>query len=159
MVRRTITAFDANDGVVLDVIGKLATDTAIRTNAVDRFVGDDGIGLFGRRQRAGRAGLHTFATGHTGGDAHRIIEIENDFRLRTTERIADHVVHLLFAAGAHAARALNAGIEIHRHRRMRKIRVRLQAGLETRRGDAELFGPHRQFICTRLVIFGWRVGR
>ena len=158
MIRRTIAAIDANDGVVLYVIGELATDTAIRTHAVDRFIGDDLIRLFGRRQRTSGAGLHTFAAGHAGACSHRIIEIKDDFRLRATECVTDHIVHLFFAAGANATGALDAGVEIDRHRGMRKIRVRLQAWLETGAGDAKLFGPHRQFVGTRFVVFRRCIG-
>jgi hypothetical protein len=31
------------------------------------------------------------------------------------QRVADHVVDLLFAAGAHAAVALDAGVQVHGH--------------------------------------------
>ena len=118
MVRGTIAPVDADDLVVLDVIGQLATDAAVRAHRIDFFVSLDLICLFGGSQRAGRAGLHAFAAGHAGGCAHRVVLVEHDLGMRAAERIADHIIGLLFAAGAHAARALDAGIEIDRHRRM-----------------------------------------
>ena len=43
----------------------------------------------------------------------------------TTMCIANDVVHLLFAAGSHTSVALNAGIEVNGHGRMRDITRRL----------------------------------
>ena len=154
----TIAPVNADDRVVFDVIRELATNTTIRTDAIDRFVGDNLICALCRRQRTGRAGLHTFAAGHTGGYAHGIIKIKYDFRLRATERVTNHVVHLLFAAGAHTTRALDACVEIDRHCGMRKIRIWLQARFEAGFCDAEFFGPTRQFVGARFVVFRWRVG-
>ena len=80
-----------------------------------------------RRQRAGRAGLHAFAAGDAGRLAHRIVEVEHDLRMPAAIRVADDVVDLLLAAGAHAARALDARVEVDRHRRMREVGGRLRA--------------------------------
>ena len=158
VVRRAIATLGANDGVVLHVIGELAADAAIRTHAINRFIGNDLIRFLRGRERTGRAGLHTFAARDTGGKTHRIVEIKDDFRCRTTERVTDDIVHLFFAAGAHAACALDAGVEIDRHGRMRKIRIGLQARRETGFRDTEPFSPHGQFIAIGLVVFWRRVG-
>src|SRR5450631_4123522 len=65
LICRTVLAADIGELVVLDVIGELAANTAIRTDAVDLAIWLAGINILhvhhGRRhQRAGRAGLHTF---------------------------------------------------------------------------------------------------
>src|SRR5207249_192748 len=73
----------------------------------------------------------------TGRLAHRIVEIEHDLRMPAAEREADDIVDLLLAAGAHAARALDAGVEIDGHRRVRDISGGLRARGEARRDDAE----------------------
>ncbi len=64
--------------------------------------------------------------------------------MRAAKGVADHVVDLLLAAGAHAARALDAGVEIDRHRRMGDVGRRLRARLETRLADAEPAPPLRE---------------
>src|SRR6185437_12120702 len=71
LVRRAVLAGDVKQLVVLDVIGELAADAAIRTDAVNRAVGltlEDVVGVDKRRghQCAGRAGLHAFAAAHAG---------------------------------------------------------------------------------------------
>jgi hypothetical protein len=69
LVGRTVLAGNGDDLVVLDLIGELAADAAIRADAVDRTVGLAEIDVIlvdhcGRHQRAGRAGLHALAAGH-----------------------------------------------------------------------------------------------
>ena len=108
------------------VIGELAADAAIRAQAVDLAVGTAGARSARRRarrrhQRAGRAGLHAFAAGDAGAAAHRVVEVEDDLGVMAATGHADHVVDLDLAAGAHAEIALDAGIEIDRHRRMADI--------------------------------------
>src|SRR6185295_5393667 len=82
-------------------------------------------------QRAGRARLDAFAAGHTRGFAHRIVEVEYDLRVRAAEGVPDHVVDLFFAAGAHAAAALDASVEVHRNGRVRDVLDGLPPGCET----------------------------
>ena len=96
------------------------------THRGDGLVHRDQIGVVRRRQRTGGARLHAFAAGDAGGYTHRVGEVEHDLRVRATKRVADHVVDLLFATGAYASRALDAGVEIDRHRRMREIGRRLR---------------------------------
>ena len=127
LVRRAVLAGDVKQLVVLDVIGELAADAAIRTDAVNRAVGftlEDVVGVDQRRrhQRAGRAGLHAFAAGHAGRSAHRIVEVEHDLFAMAASGHADHVVDLHFAAGADAQIAMDAGVEVDRHRRMAAVR-------------------------------------
>jgi hypothetical protein len=88
---------------------------------VHLLVGLDQARLARRHQRAGRTGLHAFAAGDAGRLAHRIIEVEHDLRMLAAERVADDVVDLLLAAGAHAARALDAGVEVDRDAVVRQI--------------------------------------
>ena len=66
--------------------------------------------------------------------AHGVVEVEHDRAVRAAQRVADDVVDLLLAAGAHAAVALDAGVEVDRHGRMRQVGRGLLAaqGLERR---------------------------
>ena len=141
VVRGPVAAVDAHDCVIGNMIGDLAADAAIGTYGADRLVDRRQIRVLRRRQRAGRAGLHAFAAGDARRFAHRIVHVEDDRRMRAAKRVADHVVHLLLAAGAHAARALDAGVEIDRHRRMRQIGRRLRTSWKARRADAEHIAP------------------
>ena len=66
---------------MLDVIGELAANSAIGAHAVDFEVRElrahvGGIDEARRHQRAGRAGLHSFAAGDAGRFPHRVVEIE-----------------------------------------------------------------------------------
>src|ERR1700686_2687701 len=120
LVGRPVFAGDGDDLVILDLVGELAADAAIGTDAVDGTVGlafiDVVVVDHGRRhQRAGRAGLHAFAAGHASRVAHRIVEVEHDLLAKTAAGHADDVVDLHFAAGADAQIALNASIKIDRH--------------------------------------------
>src|ERR1700687_774434 len=121
VVGGTIAAVYAHDVVILHVIGELAADTAIRTDRIDFLVSDDGVGVFGRRERSGGACLHAFTARHTGRFPHRVVKIEHDLGGGAAERVADHVIDLLLAAGAHATRALDAGVQVYPHRGVRDI--------------------------------------
>ena len=140
-VRRTVLALHVEDRVVLDVIGELAADAAVRTHRIDLLVGDDLAGIARGHQRAGRARLHALAAGDARRVAHRIVEVEHDLRFAGAEGVADDVVDLLFAAGAHAALALDAGVEVHRHRRMREVFDRLMPRREARLADRSASWP------------------
>jgi hypothetical protein len=158
VVRGTIAALGADDLVVRHVIGKQTTHAAVRTHGIDRLVRLDLVGFLRGRQRARGACLHAFTACDARRLAHRVIEVEHDLRVMAAVRVADHVVHLLFAAGAYTARALDAGVEIHRHRRMREVRVPLQTRRESRCAHAQLLGPVQQFVGARFVIHGRRIG-
>ena len=126
LVGRTVAAGDRDQLVVLDLIGELAADAAIRADAVHLAVGEFGADVLlvhqrRRHQRAGRTGLHAFAAGDAGRGAHRVVEIEHDLLAMAAEGHADDVVDLHLAAGADAEIALNAGVEIDRHRGMAAV--------------------------------------
>src|SRR5262249_60680950 len=74
-----------------------------------------------RLARARGAGLHAFAAGDAGRLAHGVVEVEYDFFAIAAAGHADHVVDLHLAAGADAEIALDAGVEIDRHRRMAAV--------------------------------------
>src|SRR6202521_1234023 len=114
VVGGTVASFDPQNSVVLDVIRKLAADAAIRTDRIHGFVRLLEPHLGGHK-RAGGTGLHTFAAGHASARTHGIGEIEHDFRMMAAEGIADHVVDLFLAAGAHTARALDASVRSEEH--------------------------------------------
>src|SRR3954452_14216356 len=117
LVRRPVAALDRNDAVVLDLIGELAPDAAVRADAVDlalRRVRDrEHARLVDEallHQRAGRAGLHALAAGDAGRRAHRVVEIENDLFQVPPRGHADDVVDLDLAAGPDAEIAVDAGV-------------------------------------------------
>ena len=122
VIGRAVASFDAHDLVVLDVIRELAADAAIRAQRRYGAVGRREIRFLRRRERAGGTRLHAFAARDARRLAHRIVQVEHDLRVRAAQRETDDVVDLLLAARAHAARALDAGVEIDRHRRVRNIR-------------------------------------
>src|SRR6185437_13519302 len=83
LVRRPVAPADVEQLVILDVIGELAADAAIRANAVYftvRIFRAHVLFVDNRRghQRAGRACLHTLATGDASRLTHRIVEVEHD---------------------------------------------------------------------------------
>ena len=142
---------DRDQLVVLDLVSELAADAAIRADAVDLAVGIFGADVLlvderRRHQRAGRAGLHAFAAGDASGVSHRVVEVEDDLFVMTAARHADHVIDLHFAAGADAEIAVDAGIEIDRHRHMAAVGRRLLLALGKAAGlDAHLVGPAPEF--------------
>jgi hypothetical protein len=146
LVRRAVAAVDIEQRVVLDLVGELAADAAIRADAVDLAVGLGGehvlvVDQCRRHQRAGRAGLDAFAAGDAGRLPHWVSKIEHDLFAMAAPGHADDVVHLHFAAGADAERALDAGVEIDRHGGVAAVGLRLSAGGEAARGDADAIGP------------------
>ena len=66
-------------------------------------------------------GLHTFAARHASRRAHRVVEVEHNFLAVPAAGHANDVIDLHFATGADAKVALDAGIEIDRHRRMAAV--------------------------------------
>ena len=124
-----------------------AADAAVRAHridlAVDRLRAEHRL----RHQRAGRAGLHALAAADAARCAHRIVEVEHDRRLRAAPGVADDVVDLHLAAGAHAARALDAGGKVDRHGRVRQVGCRRLASQRRQRrphDDAQACGPGRE---------------
>ena len=159
LVRGPVAAADVEELVVLDVIGELAAHPAIGAHAVDlavRELGahvrliDDGRG----HQRTGRASLHAFAAGDAGRVPHRVVEIEHDLLAEAAAGHADHVVDLHLAAGADAQIALDAGVEIDRHRRVAAVRNGRRAARKPARRDVLPFRgqPELRLRIVRYVL-------
>ena len=123
LVGRAVLALDRDDLVVLDLIGELAADAAIRADASRR------CGRACRDRRCcrrpcvdgisapvGQACTHspqaTQVEAPIGSSKSNTI-----FSMMAAAGHADDVVDLHFAAGADAEIALDAGVEIDRHRR------------------------------------------
>ncbi len=128
-IRRAVLADDGDDLVVLDLVGELAADAAVRADRVHRAVGlaeIDVVLVDHRRghQRAGRARLHAFTAGDAGRLAHRVVKVEHDLLVVAAEGHADDIVDLHFAAGTDAEIAVDAGVEVHRHRDVAAVRRR-----------------------------------
>src|SRR6476661_10309285 len=126
LIRRSVAAADLKELVVLDVVGELAADAAIGAYTIDLAIRilRAHVGFIdqrGRHQRTGRAGLHAFAAGDAGRRTHRIVEVEYDLLAVAAAGHADDVIDLHFAAGADTEIALDAGVEIDRHRRMTAV--------------------------------------
>src|SRR5439155_571296 len=153
-IRWSIQALHEQNPVVRNVVGEQAPDTAVGTDRVDRFFRYHVGHVARRHERAGRAGLDALAAGDAGGIAHRIVEVEDDLRVVAAERVSDHVVHLHFAAGADAALALDAGIQVHGHRGVREILDRLRTRTEPGLADAQLLRPAIQFRVPRVGRLG-----
>ncbi|MNX96035.1 hypothetical protein D3C86_1283350 [compost metagenome] len=129
VIGRAVAPFHEQDAVVLDVVRQLAAHAAIRADRIHLAVGHGQRHVARRHQRAGRAGLHALAAGHAGAGAHRVGHIEDDAGMIAAKCQPDHVIGLFVAAGAHAARALDAGIEVDRDGGVRQIgRHRLARG-------------------------------
>jgi sialic acid synthase SpsE len=62
--------------------------------------------------------LHTFTAADTAAFAHGVTQIEHHLGVRTAKREPDDVVDLHLAAGTLATVALNAGVQVDRHRGM-----------------------------------------
>ena len=127
LVRRAVAALDGDDAVVLDLVGELAADAAIRADAVDLAVGRVGVTrprsstrLFSISAPVGQACTHSPQATQV-RRAHRVVEVEDDLLEWPPRRHADDVVDLDLAAGADAELAVDAGVELHRHRRMAEV--------------------------------------
>ena len=125
-IGRPVATVDVEDLLVLDVHRRLAADTAVGAQRVDRL-GLVVDALAGRieqallHQRAGRAHLHALAAGDAGRLPHALVEVEHHLGAVPAEGHADHVVGLHLAAGAHAQPAVDAGVEIDGDGRMRRV--------------------------------------
>ncbi len=80
------------------------------------------------------------------------------FGVRAAQRETDDVVDLFLAARAHATRALDAGIEVHRHRRVRDIGGRLCPRGKAGTSDAQRLFPVFEFGVGAIEFFR-NVGR
>ena len=152
-IGRTVAAIDLDDLVVFQVIRDLTADTTERTDAVYGLVGGaDAHASFinhsGGQQCAGRTGLHAFPAGHACGLAHRVIEIEDNFRIRPPHGHPDHIVGLHFPAGTDTQVAVNAGVEVHRHCGMAHIGGWGVAAREPASGHGGAIGPLPEFGIT-----------
>src|SRR5262249_36940935 len=126
LVGGSVAATDVEELVILDVVRELAPHAAIRAYAVHLPVRELGAHIClveqrRRHQRAGWADLHAFAAGDAGRLPHRVVETEHDLFAIAAAGHADDVVDLHFAASAHAEIALDAGVEIDRHRRVAAV--------------------------------------
>src|SRR5262249_1593974 len=88
-VFRPILSVHKKDLVVLDVVRKLASHTTVRTDRLHFFIGFNHAHSAGRHERAGWTRLHAFTASDTCGIAHRIVQVENDLRMRSTEGVAN----------------------------------------------------------------------
>jgi hypothetical protein len=154
MVRRSVAPFHIENAVILDVVGELAADAAIRAQRIHRFVGDRQRDIARRHQRAGGTGLHALPATHAGGGAHRVVHVEHDLRVLAARGQADDIVGLLITAGAHAACALDAGIQVHGNGGMRQVCLHGGARRKTGLAHFELHGPFIDFIVPRVVALG-----
>ena len=125
-----IDALDIFHLAVFDLQRHLTSDTAEGANALDLFVEIRPVAdlVFidnaRRHQRASGAGLHTFATCHAGALPHRVVEIKDRIAVLPPACHADHVIDLHLAAGPNAEAALDARVQIDRHRHMAVIQKR-----------------------------------
>src|SRR5262245_20282523 len=146
-VRGTIAAVDMQDFVVLDLVGDLATDAAIWADALDLAImparkhSGGGIDQGRRHQRAGRASLDALPAGDASRAAHRVVHVEHDLLRVTAPGHADRVVDLHLTAGAHTEIAVDAGIQLHRHRGMAAVGAGTRPLWEPALGHADPLGP------------------
>ena len=157
VVGRAVLAVDPEDLVVLDVEGELAADAAVGADAVDLLGGLLLADLLGGHQRAGGAGLDAFAAGDAGALAHRIVEVEDDLVARAPAGHADHVVDLYFAAGADAARAMDAGVQVDGHRRVSEVGSRGLPRFEAARREPHGSRPVPELARRVVAGFGRRL--
>ena len=160
MVGRAVAAFDADDFFVAHVVGDEAAHAAERADRIDLAVHLLGADVRLGAERARGAGLHAFAAGHAGAFGHGVVEVEDDLALGPAQRVADHVVDLLFTAGAHAAVALDAGVQVHRHGGVAQIGRGLLAAQGFQRGPhchAQAGGPFAQLAVLTCRFWSFRV--
>jgi hypothetical protein len=115
VVGRAVAAFHADDFFIAHVVGDEAAHAAERADRIDLAVhllrADVRLGL---SAPVGQACTHSPQATQLLA-RHGVVEVEDDLAVGAAQRVADHVVDLLFAAGAHAAVALDAGVQVHRH--------------------------------------------
>ena len=157
-----VPPLDLDQPVVLDVVGELAADAAIGAEAVDGPVRRDGarrvlVHHRRRHQRPGGACLDALAAGDAGAVAHRIVEIEDDLRFGAAMGHADHVVDLDLAAGAYAERAVDAGVQVDRHRGVARVGVGRRLAIEAAGRDPDPVGPLPQLGVRVVSLFAPRL--
>src|SRR5262249_10818249 len=100
-------------------------------------------------------GLHALAAGDACAVAHRVVEIEDDLFVMAARGHADHIVDLNLAAGADTQIALDAGVELHRHRHMAAVRGDAFAEREAAVADIDRVGPlpegRMRIVCNRTI--------
>ena len=133
-------------GVVPELVGDLAPDSAVRAHAVDLVEREPAVdtGFVDQRrlhQRPGRACLHALAAGDACARAHRVVEVEDDLRADPPPGHADDVVDLHLAAGPHAEVAVDAGVEVDPHRGMAGIGGDGGTARQPALGDIHALGP------------------
>ena len=141
VVGRAVAALDVEDAVVLDMILELTAHAAVWTERFDGLIGHGHRHFARRHQSPGRAGLHALAAADAGGGTHGIVHVEHDLGVLAAEGEADHVVDLLVAAGAQAARALDAGVEIDGDTGVREIGGDTGPRREARLADVQARRP------------------
>ena len=144
MIGRAVTTINADNVVVFDVVGQQTPHTAKRANRVDFLVDGLAANLRLGHQRTRGAGLHTLSAGHARAVAHVVVQVEDDLAVGSAQGVTDDVVDLLLTAGAHAAVALNACIQVHGDGRMRNVRFGLLTtqGFEPgAHGNVQACGP------------------
>src|SRR5579862_141137 len=127
VIGRTVAPFRVDDLLVLYLVCDLAADAAVGAQRIDfaiRIYDASLIRIKVRRghQRSRRTRLHALPACHTGGAAHRIIEVKHHLRSVRAIRHADDIVHLNFTTRANAQVALDTGVEIDAHGRMARVR-------------------------------------
>ena len=110
VVGGAIAALHKHDFVVLHVVGELAAHTTVWADGVHLLVWNREGRLARRHECPGGAGLHAFATGHTGGGAHGVVHVEDNLGMLAPKGQADHIIDLLISTGPQASGALDAGI-------------------------------------------------
>ncbi|OQC12950.1 MAG: hypothetical protein BWX79_01100 [Alphaproteobacteria bacterium ADurb.Bin100] len=118
VIGRAGAAVHRDDFFITHFVGDLAADAAEGANRVHRAVHLLRAAQRLGHQRTGGAGLHTLTASHAAAGTHGVGQVEHHLRVRAAKRQADDVVALRFAAGALTAVALDAGVEVDRHRGM-----------------------------------------
>ena len=114
-VGRAFAAFDADDLFIFDLESHQAPHATERAHRIDFAVHLLRAHVALGHERARGTGLNTFAAAHAAAAAHRIGQVKHHLGVRTPKSQADHVVDLKIAAGAFAAVALDAGVQVHGH--------------------------------------------
>ena len=137
VVGRAIAPVHTDNFVVFHVVGQQASHAAKRADRVDLFVHQLRAHLRFGHQRPGRASLHALAAGHTAAVTHGISQVKHNRAVAAAQGVTDHVVDLLLTAGANATVALDAGVQVDRHGRVRQVGSGLVAP------QCFELGPHR----------------
>src|SRR5262249_42180108 len=90
------------------------------------------------------------------GVAHRIVQVEYDLRMRSTEGITDDVVYLLFATRAYTPSTLDAGVEMDGDCRMRYVLRGLMPACKARLSYRKPLRPMIQLGIQRVRLL-WNI--